>query len=120
MNITVWYLSSCSTCIRIITELNLDQEKAHLINIKTVPVSEAHLEAMKGAVGSYKALINGRSTQFRAMDKKAKDLSEEEARKLLLQHYSFLKRPVIKIDEDYFIGNSKKVVESVKSRIRHG
>lgn len=118
MNITVWYLSSCSTCIRILKTLNLDQNNAHLIDIKRDPVTEAQLADMKGAAGSYKALINGRSTQFRTMDIKAKDLTEEEARTLLLQHYAFLKRPVIKIGEDYFVGNAKKVVESIKNRIQ--
>ena len=120
MNITVWYLSTCSTCARILQELGLDDSNAELIDIKTDPVTESQLESMVDAVTSYKDLINGRSMQFQHMDKKARDLSESEAHKLLLQHYAFLKRPVIRIDEEYFIGNTKKVVEDAKNRLDHG
>lgn len=117
MDITVWYLSTCSTCLRILKDLQLDNTNARLIDIKKNPLTEDEIEKMYEAVGSYKALINGRSTQFREMDRKAKDLTENEARQLLLTHYAFLKRPVIKMDEQYFVGNSMKVVEEAKKII---
>ena len=120
MEITVWYLSTCSTCQRIIKEAGLDGDHVRLIDIKSHPVSENELEGIYHAIGSYKDLINGRSTQFRTMNKKANELSEEEARKLLLQHYAFLKRPVIRIGHQYYVGNSKNVVEALKSRLNHG
>lgn len=120
MEITVWHLSSCSTCSRIIKELDLKALGAELIDIKKHSLTESQLEAMVQEVGSYRALINGRSTQFRTMDKKARDLDESEARELLLTHYAFLKRPVIKIDEKHFVGNSKKVIEAIKNRLSDG
>ncbi|MBY5959803.1 hypothetical protein KUV50_16735 [Membranicola marinus] len=119
MTITVWHLSTCSTCSRILKELGLSDSNATLKDIKTDPVTKEELESMKANVGSYKALINGRSMQFRTMDKKARDLGEDEAKELLLSHYAFLKRPVIKIDDTYFVGNSKKIVAAAKSKLNH-
>ena len=119
MDITVWYLSTCSTCVRILKELGLDESNASLINIKTNPVTESQLEDMEQAAGSYIDLINGRSTQFRTMDQKAKDLTNGEAKSLLLSHYSFLKRPVVRIGKDYYIGNNKQAVAAAKKRLSH-
>lgn len=120
MEITVWHLSACSTCSRIIHELDLKALGAKLIDIKKQSLTEPQLEAMVAEVGSYRALINGRSMQFRTMEKKARDLDEAEAKNLLLSHYAFLKRPVIKIDAKYFVGNSKKVVEGIKKVLSDG
>lgn len=117
MEVTVWYLSTCDTCRRILDQTGIDESNARLIDIKTDPVSQADIEAFHRVTGSYKELINGRSMQFRSMSKKAKDLNEEEARDLLLQHYSFLKRPVIRIGEDLFVGNSRKNVEALIVRL---
>jgi arsenate reductase len=39
-------------------------------------------------------------------------LSEKDYRDLILEEYTFLSRPVILIDDDIYVGNSKKNVES--------
>lgn len=120
MEIKIWYLSTCSTCIRILKDLDLDDSRTDLIDIKKHPVTLEQVEEMKTATGSYSSLINGRSTQFRQMEKKARDLSEQEAKELLLKHYAFLKRPVIRIDHQYFVGNSKSTIAEVKTRLKDG
>lgn len=117
MEIKVWHLSTCSTCRRILQEAGLNESNAELVNLKTDPVTVEDLEGMKAFTGSYRDLINGRSTQFRSMPKKAKDLTEEESRDLLLQHYAFLKRPVIRVGKDYFVGNSKKNLQALYERL---
>ena len=38
--------------------------------------------------------------------------SEKDYKNMLLTHYSFLKRPVLKIGNKLFIGNTKKVVNN--------
>ena len=45
------------------------------------------------------------------------NLQEQDYKHYLLQHYTFLKRPVIVIDTSVFIGNSKKVVTSITKHI---
>lgn len=117
MEVKVWYLSTCSTCRRILKDAGLDETNAEMIDIKKTSLTKEELEDMRSFIGSYRDLINGRSTQFRTMTKKAKDLTEEEARELLLKHYAFLKRPVIWIDGDYYVGNSKKTVEALHERL---
>jgi len=48
------------------------------------------------------------------MGLKEKTLSEQDYRQLILDEYTFLKRPVIIIDDQIFVGNAKKEVESAK------
>ena len=47
-----------------------------------------------------------------------KNLAEEDYRQLIFDEYTFLKRPVFIVENDIFIGNSKKVIESLKDRLR--
>ena len=50
---------------------------------------------------------------------KDKNLSEQDYRQLILDEYTFLKRPVIIIDDQIFVGNAKKEVEGVKKTLGH-
>ena len=52
------------------------------------------------------------------MDLKNQELSEKDYRQLILDEYTFLKRPVIIINDKIFIGNSKKNVESLQVTIK--
>ena len=47
------------------------------------------------------------------MDLKNEPLTELDYKQLLLQEYTFLKRPVIIYNDKVFIGNSKKNLESL-------
>ena len=47
-----------------------------------------------------------------------KVLTEKEYRKLILSEYTFLKRPVMIVDNGIFVGNTKKVVESAKQAMK--
>lgn len=112
----VYYLSTCDTCKRILKELALP---ANFImqDIKVQPVSQGELEEMKGLAGSYEALFSKRARLYKEMDLKNKELSEVDYRDLLLEHYTFLKRPVILNDDQIFIGNSKKTIEQAKKSL---
>jgi len=44
-------------------------------------------------------------------------LNEKDYRKYILLEYTFLKRPVIIVDNEIFIGNSKKTVAAAKAAI---
>ena len=109
----VYYLKSCSTCIRILKELNLPEEFV-LQNIKTEKITETQLEQMKMLAGSYEALFGKRSKLYKEMDLKNKALTEKDYKGYILEHYTFLSRPVIIVDDVIFIGNSKKNIEAVK------
>ena len=111
---TFFYLKSCSTCKRILDELNLP-EQVILQNIKADAITEAQLEKMKNLTGSYEALFSKRATLYKERDLKNKTLTEADFKALILEHYTFLSRPVLVIDNTIFVGNSKKNVEAAKT-----
>lgn len=112
----VYYLKTCSTCIRILKELNLPSSYT-LQDIKTEAITVKQLEEMKALAGSYEALFSKRSKLYKEMDLKNQDLTERDYKHYILEHYTFLSRPVIINGNDIFIGNSKKVVEEAKKSI---
>jgi arsenate reductase len=112
----IYHLASCSTCQRIIKELN-GGEGFEMQNIKEEAITPEQLEFMKNAAGSYEALFSRRAMKYKSMGLKDKALTENDYKNLILEEYTFLKRPVIIIGEDVFVGNSKKVVEAAKDRL---
>ena len=107
----IYHLSSCSTCQRIIKEINPD-ETVELQDIKVQNIDAATLDWIKSNVGSYEALFSKRAMKFRAMGLHEQHLTEDDYRRLMLEEYTFLKRPFIIMDEQVFIGNAKKEVEA--------
>ncbi len=113
----IYHLSSCSTCKRIIKELNLDSDFKHQ-DIKTDKINEEQLIQMAKLSGSYESLFSRRAIKYKELNLKDKELSEEDYKKLILSEYTFLKRPVLIIGSKIFIGNSKKVVESALTELQ--
>ncbi len=109
----IYYLSTCDTCKRIMQSLNLEGFEQQ--DIKKNPVTELQLEEMKTLAGSYEALFSKRARKYKALGLKDKSLGEEDFKQYIL--YTFLKRPVLIIDNDIFIGNSPKTVQAAKQRI---
>lgn len=112
----VYYLKTCSTCIRILKELNLPPDFI-LQDIKTEEITVKQLDEMKALSGSFEVLFSKRSKLYKEMDLKNQKLEERDYKHYILEHYTFLSRPVIVFENDIFIGNSKTVVEAVKNAI---
>jgi arsenate reductase len=112
----VYFLKTCDTCKRILKEINTNGFE--LQEIKANPVNEKQLEEMYKVSDSYEALFNKRSKLYKEMDLKNKTISEAGYKQYILDEYTFLKRPVFIVDGDIFIGNSKKVLEELKIKIR--
>ena len=108
----VYYLSTCSTCKRIMQELELGSEIEQQ-DIKTQPMTPEQVDEMKVLAGSYEALFSNRSRQYRARGLHEVTLSEDELRALILEDYTFLKRPVFLIGDQIFIGNAQKTIAAV-------
>ncbi|MEM7108644.1 MAG: ArsC/Spx/MgsR family protein [Bacteroidota bacterium] len=106
----VYYLSTCDTCKRIINALELD-ENFERQDIKTEKITPDQLDGMKALSGSYESLFSRVARKYKELGLKEQNLSEEDYRDLILKEYTFLKRPVFLIDDQIFIGNSKKTVE---------
>ncbi len=112
----IYHLSTCSTCQRIIKDLG-GLEGFEMQNIKEEKIKAKQIDEMKKMAGSYEALFSRRSMKYRPMGLHEKEISEKEYRQLILEEYSFLKRPVIFIDDEIFVGNAKKVVAAAKEKL---
>jgi len=64
---------------------------------------------------SYEALFSKRSTQIKARNIDVNYLKENDFKNLILDHYSFLKRPVFLTDSEIFVGNEKKNLEALEN-----
>lgn len=86
--------------------------------IKTEKITASQLDEMKKMAGSYEALFSRRAIKYKEMGLKDKPLTEKDYRKLILEEYTFLKRPVVIINEEIFIGSEKKNVEALKQALK--
>lgn len=111
---TIYYLASCDTCRKIIKSL---PENNRLIfhDIKQEPLTEEVLENMYSLSGSYEALFSKRAQLYKQRNLKNQKLTEEDFKSLILEHYTFLSRPVFIISGKIYIGNSQKVINEVIS-----
>ncbi|RPG70601.1 MAG: hypothetical protein CBC80_002510 [Flavobacteriaceae bacterium TMED120] len=113
-----YYLKSCDTCQRILTSLQLPIEVERR-EIKSLALTAEELDAMQVLSGTYEALFSKRSRLYQQRGLKNLTLSENEIKDLLLEHYTFLKRPVLIWEEYIFVGNSKNTIDAAYELI-HG
>lgn len=112
MNNKIYYLASCDTCRKIIKSLpNTDKLEFH--DIRQNPITAAELDEMYKLSGSYEALFSKKAQLYKSLDLKNKNLKELDFKKYLLEHYTFLSRPVFIIDGKIYIGNSQKNILEV-------
>jgi arsenate reductase (glutaredoxin) len=112
----IYHLSTCDTCRKILKELEPPQSFI-LQDIKTEPLTGEQVDEMERLAGSYEALFSKRARLYKERNLKEVNLTEPKFRSLILEHYTFLKRPVIINNDEIFIGNSKKSVEAAKEAL---
>lgn len=112
----IYHLGTCTTCQRILKEL-APLDGVQLQEIKSGPITPEQLEEMASLSGNYESLFSKRAMLFRQRGLHEKELSENDYKNLILEHYTFLKRPVILVDGQIFVGNSKKVVQAAKEAL---
>lgn len=106
----IFYLSTCDTCKRILNSWKTDG--VELQDIKTEQMTADQVDHMIGLAGSAEALFSKRARKYKELGLKDHDLSDAEVRELIINEYTFLKRPVLVLDDKIFVGNSKKVVKA--------
>jgi|SRR5690554_3448219 len=111
-----YYLSTCDTCKRIIKSLP-STEDIVFQDIKKEPVTTQQLEQMHALAGSYQKLFSKRAQLYKQRNLKEKELTEKDYKDLLLEHYTFLSRPVFILNDKIFIGNNSKVVEELNQEL---
>jgi arsenate reductase (glutaredoxin) len=110
----IYYLSTCSTCARILKDLKPGPD-VELHEIKTNPLTAKDLEAMEKLAGSYEALFSRKAIKYREMGLASQSLKEADYRRLILEEYTFLKRPVIVLGKQIFVGNTAAVVAAAQA-----
>ena len=112
----IFHLATCNSCQKVLKELDAP-DSIELREIKSKGVTETELDAMKEIAGTYEALFSRRAMKYRSLGLKEMELSEDDYRKYILLEYTFLKRPVMVIDDEIFIGHAKKSVQGAKEMI---
>ncbi|MFT4662711.1 MAG: arsenate reductase [Patiriisocius sp.] len=107
----IYHLENCSTCQRILGEINY--EGVELQNIKSESITHEQLEEMHELAGSYEALFSKRAMKYQSMGLNQMDLQEKDFKKYILEEYTFLKRPVAIVGDEIFIGSAKKNVAAL-------
>jgi len=107
-----YHLKKCTTCQRIIASLPNTDEMIFQ-DIKTTPITSQQLEEMYKISNSYEKLFSKRAVLYKELNLKEKKLTENDYKGLILEHYTFLKRPVFVIKDKIFIGNSPKNIEAL-------
>ena len=117
----IYHLSSCTTCQRILGETGIGESDTQggfvMQDIKTEKITPEQLDALKEKAGSYEALFSRRALKYKELKLKDKHLSEADYRRLILEEYTFLKRPVVLVGKAIFVGSEKKTVEGLKASI---
>jgi len=108
----IYYLASCDTCRKIIKSLPKDHDLV-FHDIKQNPITVEELEEMYRLSGSYEALFSKKAQLYKSMDLKNKSLTEDDFKKYILDHYTFLSRPVFIINDKIYIGNTQQNILQV-------
>lgn len=108
----VFYLKTCDTCLKILKQFDLNGWEKR--EIKTQPITEDEIEEMYKVSQSYEALFNKKSTQIKLQELDLKSMKEADFKELLMNHYTFLKRPVFVTDKEIFIGNDKENIANLR------
>lgn len=107
----IYHLSTCDTCRNILSQINTDG--VELINLREQNITKEDLELMKKHSKSYEALFNKRAQKLKEMPMEKKPVKEADFKKLILQEYTFLKRPAAILENEIIIGNDKNAVQSL-------
>ena len=108
----IYYLKTCDTCRRILKEM--DTSTYILQDIKTEPITVNQLDELYSLTKNYEILFSRRAKKYKQMGLKNQNLVEKDYRQLILDEYTFLKRPVIVNNNEVFVGNTKKRVDILK------
>ena len=111
----LYYLSTCDTCKKII-KIWSPLKSLILIDLKKNPINQADLNELYSLTKSYERLFNKSALLLRKYKKK--NPNPKDYKKLILTHYSYLKRPILIINNTLVAGNSEKSIECGLNEIK--
>jgi arsenate reductase len=114
----IYHLGNCTTCQAIIKETQIDKKGFTMQDIKFEKITAVQLDEMKKMAGSYESLFSRRAMKYKELGLKDKKLDEKDYQNYILEEYTFLKRPVVIINDKIFVGSEKKTVEALKKAVK--
>lgn len=97
-------LKTCDTCRKAQKELRAAGVEFEIVDVRTDGVSADKLRQWTGNV-DWKKLLNTRSTTWRNLDAGDKEgIDEANAIALMTKHPTLIKRPVIEVEGNVFVG----------------
>lgn len=110
----IYHLATCSTCQKILKIWKPGKDFV-LQDIKTEKMTAKQVDEMIKLAGSAETLFSRRALKYQSMGLKDKKLTEKEYRQLIIDEYTFLRRPVMIVDKKIFIGNAPTHVKEAKA-----
>ena len=114
----MYHLGNCTTSQAIIKATNINKKGFEMQDIKFEKITPEQIDEMKKMAGSYEALFSRRAMKYKEWKLKDKRLDEKDYRQYILDEYTFLKRPVVIIENKIFVGSEKKIVEALKKAVK--
>ncbi|OYU84068.1 MAG: hypothetical protein CFE24_08520 [Flavobacterium sp. BFFFF2] len=118
MEPTLFYLKTCDTCKRLKAMLPSSVKRQEQ-DIKSEPITPQQLDFLKEKAGSYEALFSRKANLYKERGLAHETLQEADYRQLILEHYTFLKRPVLYLDDTLLIGSDPSVKKKWLERFPH-
>ncbi|KAA5533908.1 arsenate reductase family protein [Paenimyroides baculatum] len=114
----IYYLKTCDTCKGILKQIK-NIEQFQLQDIKEESITVKQVEEMYALTGSYETLFSKRAKLYKEMGLKDENLTENDFKRYILEHYTFLARPVIIYNDQIFVGNSPKTIELMLQKVNN-
>ena len=111
-------MEKCTTSQAIIKEAGISKKNFIMQDIKFDKITPEQLDEMKKMTGSYEALFSRRALKYKEWKLKDKKLTGNDYRRYILEEYTFLKRPVVIIEDKIFAGSEKKTVAALKKELQ--
>ena len=110
--IKVYGIKNCDSVKKALSFFKKHQLEYELHDFKTAPVGCEKVASWLESV-PLKKLFNARSTTYRNLKLKEKNLSEEEQTEYLCKENLLIKRPVIEVDEAVIVGFNEENFQGV-------
>lgn len=116
--ITLYGIPNCDTTKKAMALLKKNKTDFSFHDYKEQGISKQKLETWCGRKG-WETIFNKRSTTWRELpeSEQKKAISQSAAIKLMMQHNSIIKRPIIEIDKDLVVGfNEAEITKQLKQK----
>lgn len=106
-------LPNCTTCQKALRRLDYHRVgEVEKRNVKEQPLTRAEIGHLAKMAGGIENIFSRRSTKYRELGLKDKTLSSADMLDLIEEEYTFLKRPILVVNETVIAGFFEKEYDS--------